>query len=184
MRGAPRWGRRCLSGSDMNLSLDESLHFQKGFGNELKEEAEMKRNTLLAGTTMCILCLMLSGCVSDKTYRSILAEKEALVLDKDKLSAQNEELNAKIAGLVKEKEVLAGQLATLKLQLKEAQDKGTTAEGNVASLQAQVNEKDGQIKTLNARIQALNAQIEELKKKAAPAPAPEGTPSPSPTPGT
>jgi chromosome segregation ATPase len=139
----------------------------------------MKRNVVLVGATLGILCLLLCGCVSDKTYKGLLDEKEALVLDKDKLSAQNDELNGKIAGLVKERDGLVAQVATLNAHLKEAQEKGTAAEANIASLQAEVLKKEDQIKALNAEIGKLNKQIEELKAAPAPAPAPGVTTPPA-----
>jgi len=151
---------------------------------------KMKTKVVTAGTVLCIVGLVLCGCVSTQKYTQAQSEIEALSMDKDKLAAQNADLTAKLAGAQKERNTLADQVVELKVQLKAAQDNTAAAEGKAASLQGQIDEKEAQIKVLNTKIEDLTGQVdalkkenEDLKSKLAPAPAPEPTPAPTLAPG-
>lgn len=139
-------------------------------------------------TVACSLALVLCGCVTTQKFNDLLAEREALSLDKDKLATQNEDLRAQVAGLEKERNTIADEVVILKEDLKSAEVKGTASLAEIASLRNQLTQKDNQIQILTAQIEKLNKEIaalkqenEELKGKVAPAPGEtDATPVPGP----
>lgn len=136
---------------------------------------------------VCFLGLLLCGCVTTQKYNDLLAEREALSLDKDKLATQNEDLLAQVAGLEKERDALADEVVLLKEDLKSAETKGTTTQAEVSSLRTLLADKDNQIEVLTARVEQLNKDIaalkrenEGLKSKGGPSPEMDTTPAPGP----
>ncbi len=125
----------------------------------------MKMRFVAAGTVLCILGLVLSGCVSTQKYMDAQSEVEALSMDKDKLAAQNADLEALLAGARTENDTLADQVVALNSKVEAAEGKATTAEGNVSTLRSQLEQRDNQIKTLNATINRLNTEIEAIKQE-------------------
>jgi outer membrane murein-binding lipoprotein Lpp len=111
-----------------------------------------------AGTVLCILGLVLSGCVSTQKYMDAQSEVEALGMDKDKLAAQNADLEALLAGARTENDTLADQVVALTSKVE-------AAEGNTSTLRSQLEQRDNQIKTLNATINRLNTEIEAITRE-------------------
>jgi outer membrane murein-binding lipoprotein Lpp len=121
----------------------------------------MKIRTLRAGSAICVLSLLLSGCVSTQKYNDLLLEKEAFSLDRDKLATQNEDLKAQLAGLLSERDALSGQV----LKLKTLQENLTAAESKILSLQRLTQQKDKQLEAVDILVKELTTKVNTLQKE-------------------
>ena len=118
----------------------------------------MKRNYTLAFS--CLLCLLLSSCVSQKKYQQSLAREQDLL-------AQNTQLNEEITKLKGQIEGLRTDNARLVKQIDDALKQASDATGTANMTQKQLEAEQKRLWDLRRLLDQQRQAVENLRKKMA-----------------